>query len=1402
MNYTFNGNAAGSGAQSTTEGPLQVGSYTFAASSTGDGNYIVNASGPEPLTINKGTLTLNTAILDAATGNAPTGALGESVYDTSTLSGAQPFAFTGTVNYTFNGNAAGSGAQSTTEGPLQVGSYTFAASSTGDGNYIVNASGPEPLTINKGTLTLNTAILDAATGNAPTGALGESVYDTSTLSGAQPFAFTGTVNYTFNGNAAGSGAQSTTEGPLQAGSYTFAASSSGDNNYIVNASGPEPLTINKGSSSISTAIKDSSGGAVTGTVGEQVYDTAAVSGTPFTPTGTVMYDFYNTANPVYGTTTPVTTQTVTLSAGGGVPNSATTAALSAGSYAYIGVYSGDGNYTGRVGAVEPLTIGMPANVVVTKTADSASISAGQTAGYTLTITNSGGAAALGVTLNDPLPAGLYGDIKWTIDATEGNPSSFQITGAVGSQVLSLSPSSINLAAGASLSVHYTGVTTANDTGGTSTNPALNVGGLANYAVLYEGTGNNQLSISNDTINGNIGIGGGQVQFNGPGTIHGELDFSAANSNQYHNTNGSNVGPTSVNYNVSAVTTAIAAANSLSSSLGGLTGTNISFNNSNQVVNESSGALYTNVNGVNYRVFNVTSYSENNNDTVTIVGDGSGDPVVFNFAYNSNTNLGGQVMLTGGLTDDQVMWNFTSSNRQVQLNDNGGTYLGVILAPHDQYQSNSSNLYGRVYGGVAGNMQIVSGANVYTPAGLLSNTATVSATNESSIPSATATITITPAVHNADLSAASGSLAYTPSQIRAAYGINNLSLDGTGQTIAIVDAYDNPDIFQTLDTFDNEFGLADSGPTLAQQYGNASSFLTVLNQDGQTSSLPAVDPTGGWEAEEALDVEWAHAVAPGAQIVLVEANSQSLSDLFSSVATAANQPGVSVVSMSWGLPEGVVVSASDEAHYDSILTTPAGHQGVTFVTSTGDYGTADPEYPAFSPNVVAVGGTSLYLNSDNSYNNETGWGDNSAADGTVFGSGGGISQYEAEPAYQLDVQGTGYRTAPDVSFLADPNTGVWMADTYNASGGNPWLIAGGTSLAAPSWAALFALANQGRVAAGNTTLGSASDPTATDEALYSLPQSDFNSIVSGTNGGFNASAGYNMVTGLGTPIADRLIPDLVAYTTPINFQANALPNQGVVGGPQANSNLSDPINVFNLLSASPGHAPTSRESLPSSTQAELTVAATNLNSSVPATLVSPASITSTFVAEVSNSGPFAALPTTSSDNRSEQPNTSYQGTLPHRGYASLYSLAATTTASVQSTPMIPNAGASTSPYRSAAAADATEWVNATPHSWRGPLDVLDAVFMSLGQDEARNDHQSAAIAEDGELGARFSMAGPWRGDVSKGVTIPSTSAGANWDEMASPAITLVLAAGYPGVTAGASQIERQRGAERSTRRRGA
>jgi hypothetical protein len=377
-----------------------------------------------------------------------------------------------------------------------------------------------------------------------------------------------------------------------------------------------------------------------------------------------------------------------------------------------------------------------------------------------------------------------------------------------------------------------------------------------------------------------------------------------------------------------------------------------------------------------------------------------------------------------------------------------------------------------------------------------------------------------------LSNPAGGVAYSPAQIRTAYGISSLALDGTGQTIAIVDAYDNPAIFQALDAFDNQFGLTSSGPTLYQQYGPASSFLTVLNQNGQSTALPGTDPTGAgfnnWEAEEALDVEWAHALAPGAQVLLVEANSQSLPDLMAAVATAASQPGVSVVSMSWGFPEGQTVFQSDEALYDSYFTTP----GVTFVASTGDYGVADPEYPAFSPNVLAVGGTTLNLNTDSSYSSESGWGYYSSGQGTFIGSGGGISQYEAEPAYQLAVQSTGSRTTPDVALVADPATGAWIADPYNLATDNPFEVVGGTSLSAPSWAGLVALVDQGLTTAGEPVLNR-SQPTNAQQALYNLPQNDYQSITTGSNG-YSAGPGYNLVTGLGTPVANLLVGDLIAY----------------------------------------------------------------------------------------------------------------------------------------------------------------------------------------------------------------------------------------------------------------------------------
>jgi hypothetical protein len=240
-----------------------------------------------------------------------------------------------------------------------------------------------------------------------------------------------------------------------------------------------------------------------------------------------------------------------------------------------------------------------------------------------------------------------------------------------------------------------------------------------YAVLYEGTGGHNLSITNVTINGNVGVGGtGKVQFSGPGTINGRLDFSASNSGQFKNSNGSNLGPTSVNYNVAAVTTALNNVNSLNSSLAGL-GSGLAISG-NQTINESAGQLDT-VNGVTYRVFNVTSYSENDGKLVTIVGDGSGDPVVFNFAFANNVNLGGDVALNG-LNDDQVLWNFTTSGKNISLNNNASSFplplafQGIILAPNDVISLTNANLDGRVFGGDSSDMQIVSGTTINAPPG--------------------------------------------------------------------------------------------------------------------------------------------------------------------------------------------------------------------------------------------------------------------------------------------------------------------------------------------------------------------------------------------------------------------------------------------------------------------------------------------------------------------------------------------------------------------------------------------------------------------------------------------------------------------------------------------------------------
>jgi hypothetical protein len=296
----------------------------------------------------------------------------------------------------------------------------------------------------------------------------------------------------------------------------------------------------------------------------------------------------------------------------------------------------------------------------------------------------------------------------------------------------------------------------------------------------------------------------------------------------------------------------------------------------------------------------------------------------------------------------------------------------------------------------------------------------------------------------------------------------------------------------------------------------------------------------------------------------------------SVKLAASLPGVSVVSMSWGFTERQLVSAEDEALYDTYLTTPAGHQGVTFVASTGDYGTANPEYPAFSSNVVAVGGTSLLVNADGTYQGETGWGALSQGGaGEFYGSGGGLSQFESMPLYQQGVQSTGFRSSPDVSMVADPSTGAWVADAYNLPGDNPWAIVGGTSLSAPSWAGLILLANQARAEAGQATLNS-TGPTETQQALYNLPLDAFHDVTTGSNGGYEAGIGYDLVSGLGTPVADRLVPALAAYNgegAQLSQRLITINGNGGYSDNNTPASLDNPTGGFNarLISASGLHS---------------------------------------------------------------------------------------------------------------------------------------------------------------------------------------------------------------------------------------
>jgi subtilase family serine protease len=330
---------------------------------------------------------------------------------------------------------------------------------------------------------------------------------------------------------------------------------------------------------------------------------------------------------------------------------------------------------------------------------------------------------------------------------------------------------------------------------------------------------------------------------------------------------------------------------------------------------------------------------------------------------------------------------------------------------------------------------------------------------------------------------------SPSTIKTVYGFNKLSQTGAGQTIALVDAYDDPTIQADLDTFSTQFGL----PTT----GSGSFTFTKATPQG----TPRTD--GGWALEISLDVEWAHAVAPQANILLVEAQTSSFTNLLGAVDYAVGQ-GAHTVSMSWG---GTEFSA--ESNYDSHFNVP----GVMLLASAGDSGGV-VNYPSASPYVVSVGGTMLDFNRSGTFSGETAW----------ASGGGGASAYEPEPGYQtaygISLSGRG---TPDVSYDADPNSGVSVYDTTRYHGQTGWWQVGGTSAGAPQWAGLVALADQSR-ATPLTSANLISSPlysAATGSVNYA---SNFRDITSGSNG-YPATIGYDLATGLGSPLANSLVPYL-------------------------------------------------------------------------------------------------------------------------------------------------------------------------------------------------------------------------------------------------------------------------------------
>jgi subtilase family serine protease len=321
--------------------------------------------------------------------------------------------------------------------------------------------------------------------------------------------------------------------------------------------------------------------------------------------------------------------------------------------------------------------------------------------------------------------------------------------------------------------------------------------------------------------------------------------------------------------------------------------------------------------------------------------------------------------------------------------------------------------------------------------------------------------------------------YGPVQFRGAYGLPSAA--PTPQTIAIVDAYDDPNIASDLNTYSSQFGLP--------LCNAANPCFQKVNQNGVAGSYPQAN--SGWALEIALDVEVAHAICPNCKILLVEASSNSLANLAAAVNTAAKL-GAKEISNSYGGSE----------YSSEVNDTAYNHPGIAVTVASGDNGYGSFGFPAASPNVITVGGTTLTLGAGNTYGGETVW----------SGAGSGCSLYVSAPAWQSSLTACkGKRGTADVAADADPSTGAAVYDSVRYQGRSGWFQVGGTSLASPLIAAVYALA-------GGLPTG-----TSAASGLYGHlgDSSVLHDVTSGSNGSCTTimckgAVGFDGPTGVGTP----------------------------------------------------------------------------------------------------------------------------------------------------------------------------------------------------------------------------------------------------------------------------------------------